>query len=121
MMKYVHFTTLQAVAGLSIEELNAIPPGFSNSIGMLLAHIAALDRLYQRLSFRDRGFDDQEWQEYSGPISLGEGERVRGLPLKHYLNELTAARADTLARHDDAWLASNLRVPGFESPNHHWA
>lgn len=59
------------------------------------------------------------------PYNFGrEGERVRCLPLEHYLEELEAARADTLtelARRDDAWLASPLGVPGLEPSNHHWA
>ncbi|MEF2277861.1 DinB family protein [Deinococcus sp. YIM 134068] len=125
MMNYARLTTLQAVGGLSVEELDAIPPGFSNSIGMLLAHIAAVDRLYQRLSFENRGFDKGEMAVYGGAISFGqEGERVRGFELGHYLDDLEAARADTLAelaRRDDTWLASNLQVPDFDYPNHHWA
>lgn len=125
MMNYARLTTLQAVDGLSLEQLDTIPPGFSNSSGMLLAHIAAVDRLYQRLSFENRGFDDQETAVHGGAISFGrEGERVCGLPLEHYLDELETARTATLAelaRRDDVWLSSHLQVPDFDFPNHHWA
>ncbi|WP_102127387.1 DUF664 domain-containing protein [Deinococcus planocerae] len=125
MLHYARLTTLQAVTGLNVEELDAIPPGFSNSIGMLLAHIAAVDRMYQRLSFENRDLDEGEMVLYGGAISFGqEGERVQGFPLEHYLSELEAAREGTLAelaRRDDAWLASRLGVPGFDYPNHHWA
>ncbi|BDP41338.1 hypothetical protein DAETH_13070 [Deinococcus aetherius] len=125
MLHYARLTTLQAVAGLGVEELDATPPGFSNSIGMLLAHIAAVDRVYQRLSFENRDFDEGENALYGGALSLGkEGGRVQGFPLEHYLDELEAARADTLAelaRRDDEWLALRLQVPDFDYPNHHWA
>ena len=45
MLAYARMTTLQDVQGMSTEQLDAVPPGFSNSVGMLLAHIAAVDRL----------------------------------------------------------------------------
>lgn len=125
MMHYVRLTTIQAVGGLNGSQLDTIPQGFANSIGMLLAHIAAVDRLYQCLSFKNRGFDDEEWAHHAGAFSFGrEGERVQGLSLEHHLENLKAARIATLselARRDDAWLASSLVVPGIEHSNHHWA
>lgn len=45
MMNYTRLTTLQAVEGLTTEQLDTVPEGFGNSIGMLLAHIAAVDRI----------------------------------------------------------------------------
>jgi uncharacterized damage-inducible protein DinB len=127
MMYYARLTTLQAVGDLNTKELDTVPSGFSNSVGMLLAHIAAVDRLYQRLSFQGRGVDAQEGESYAGAFTLGKvGKRVQGVPLERLLTDLEAARADTLvglARRDDAWLATDLQVqmPGFADLNHHWA
>jgi uncharacterized damage-inducible protein DinB len=128
MMKYARHTTLQAVQGLSVAELDVTPPGFSNSIGMLLSHIAATDRIYQHLSFS--GVDPMEpllpeYAPYVGAMTFGEeGERVVGRTLEQHLDDLAAARAETLstlAQKDDIWLASRLTVPYFDYANHHWA
>jgi hypothetical protein len=67
MMHYARLTTLDAAEGLSAEELDTVPEGFSNSIGMLLAHIAATDRIYQAASFEDRDvFEAPEYAPYLG-------------------------------------------------------
>jgi uncharacterized damage-inducible protein DinB len=126
MLAYARMTTLQAVQGLTPEQLDATPPGFSNSIGTLLAHIAAVDRLYQAMSFEGRDpFEEDAFGPYRAGLTMGkEGECISGRPLEWYLRELEEARALTLtalAHKDDAWLASRLTVPGFDGPNHHWA
>ena len=126
MLAYTRMTTLHAVRDLTVEQLDATPPGFRNSIGMLLAHIAAVERMYQHLSFGGR--DERKVPEF-GPyrawLTFGkEGEPARGQPLERYRHELEASRAHTLqvlAQKDDAWLASRLTVPDFDHPNHHWA
>ncbi|WP_161881708.1 DinB family protein [Deinococcus alpinitundrae] len=124
MMAYARHTTLQAAEGLSVAELDAVPANFTNSIGMLLAHIAATDRIYQYLSFE--GVDPvepllPEYAPYLGAMTFGaEGERVRGRTLDELLSNLAAVRAVTLsnlAERDDAWLASPL----FGDANQHWA
>lgn len=124
MMAYARHTTLQAVEGLSVNELDAVPTNFTNSIGMLLAHIAATDRIYQYLSFE--GVDPiteniPEYAPYLGAMTFGQqGEKVRGRNLDELLAELTEVRTKTLAEfaeRDDSWLAS----PIFEYGNQHWA
>ncbi len=125
MLAYTRLMTVEAVRGLSVEELDAVPPGFTNSIGMLLAHIAATDRIYQSLSFEgvDPIHEDRpEYRPYLGAMTFGElGERVRGRSLQDLLDQLAEVRAVTLAelaRRDDDWLASpapNSRM------NQHWA
>src|SRR4029079_11597067 len=51
---YARHTTLAAVEGLSIAELDHLQDASSNSIGALLAHIAAVERGYQCLTFEER-------------------------------------------------------------------
>ncbi len=126
MMAYARSTTLQAVEGMSVAELDAVPSGFSNSVGMLLAHMAATDRVYQAASFEGRDvFDTPEYAPYLGAMTFGwKGEKVQGRTLESLLTELDEVRAHTLsqlARRDDAWLASPAPVPGFPDMNHHWA
>ncbi|MGI8747640.1 MAG: DinB family protein [Deinococcus sp.] len=126
MMAYARMTTLWAVQGLTVTDLDRVPPGFSNSIGMLLAHIAATDRLYHAVSFQ--GLDllgTPEYTPHLGAMTFGEeGARVMGQPLESLLAELEESRAATLrelARRGDAWLSSRLSAPGFEDMNQHWA
>ncbi|WP_407568692.1 DinB family protein [Deinococcus altitudinis] len=126
MMAYARLTTVQAVEGMNGAELDAVPPGFSNSVGMLLAHIAATDRLYQAASFEGRDiYDAPEYAPHLGAMTFGHsGEPVRGRTLEHLLSELENVRAHTLsqlARRDDAWLAAAAQVPGFADMNQHWA
>ncbi|MFC4453009.1 DinB family protein [Deinococcus sonorensis] len=126
MMHYARLTTREAVEGLSVQELDALPPGFSNSIGMLLAHMAATDRLYQAASFEGRScFEADDYAPYVGAMTFGwKGEPVRGRTLDDLLAELDATRAETLrqlAEHDDDWLTTLLTAPGFDDMNQHWA
>ena len=126
MMAYARMTTLQAVKGMSVTELNATAPGFSNSAGMLLAHIAATDRLYQSVSFENRDpFEAPEYAPHQGAMTFGwKGEKVQGRTLESLLAELGEVRAHTLsqlAQRDDDWLASALRIPGWDEMNQHWA
>lgn len=125
MMNYARLTTLQAVEGLSVAELDAVPAGFSNSIGLLLAHVAAVDRLYHHISFGGRPYEEAS-AAVRGGLSLGkEGTPPpTGQSLEALLAELEASRAATLeafATRDDDWLASRLTAPYFTNMNHHWA
>ena len=126
MMAYARSTTLQAVQDITAEDLDTIPAGFSNSVGMLLAHISATERIYQAASFENRdAFEAPDYAPYVGAMTFGEeGEKVQGRTLKSLLTELEETRAHTLsllAERDDDWLASALTAPNFENMNHHWA
>ena len=126
MMAYARTTTLQAVKGMDVAELDATAPGFSNSVGMLLAHVAATDRIYQAASFKNRdAFEAPDYAPYVGAMTFGwKGEKVQGRSLESLLAELEETRAHTLsqlAQRDDDWLASALTAPGFGDMNQHWA
>lgn len=125
MMNYTRLTTLQAVEGLTTEQLDTVPEGFGNSIGMLLAHIAAVDRLHHHVSFEGRPYEEAS-ETVRGGFSLGkEGTLpLTGQSLEALLAELEASRTATLqafAMKDDAWLASRLTAPYFTNVNQHWA
>ena len=71
MMAYARVTTLKAVEGMGVAELDATAPYFPNSVGMLLAYMAATDRIYQAASFENRDpFETpdilQFWKRLSG-------------------------------------------------------
>jgi len=124
MLAYARSTTLAAVNGLSLAELDHLHDAESNSIGALLAHIAAVERSYQVLTFEERLLSPSENDGWSPALKLGETGRrlLRGHALEHYLDDLAAARQGTLealAARDDAWL--DRAVSLAPRINAHWA
>ena len=75
MMNYVRSTTVAAVAGLSVDELGYLHDSQSNSIGALLAHVAAADVGYQAATFYGRALNDAEKHEWGAVFELGERAR----------------------------------------------
>ena len=74
---YARQTTLAAVEGLSIAELDHLHDDSSNSIGALLAHIAAVERGYQCLTFEERRPSALEQASWEPALTLGaEGRRL---------------------------------------------
>ena len=109
MMNSVRFTTLAAVAGLGVNELDYLHDAQSNSIGTLLAHIAAAEMGYQAATFFERDLNEDESRAWGTAIKMGENARgeIRGNDLAYYVQKLEQVRAITLAelaRCDDQWL-----------------
>jgi len=109
MMNSVRSTTLTAVAGLSVNELDYLHDAQSNSIGALLAHIAAAEVGYQAATFHARDLTEDERRAWGAAIRLDERSRreIRGKDLAYYVQRLEQVRAITLAelgRRDDEWL-----------------
>ena len=124
MLTYARSTTLNAVEGLTVAQLDHLHDPESNSIGALLAHIAAVEKSYQVLTFEDRLLSAEENQQLATALKLGEEGRrtLRGRPLQNYLDGLAQVRQDTLtalAARDDAWLDRSVtQAPRI---NAHWA
>jgi len=113
MLTFARATTVEAVEGLSMAELDHLHDAASNSIGALLAHVAAVEWWYQRLSFDDREPTAAEEAPRLAALDLGERARreIRGRALDSYLAELAEVRAATLAAlaaRDDDWLERPL-------------
>ena len=110
MMTYARWTTLRAVEGLTMAQLDHLHDEMSNSIGALLSHIASVEVGYQRLTFAGRGVSSPAREaEWTIAAQLGDRarEEIRGKPLEYYLDGLAEVRAFTLtelAHHDDKWL-----------------
>jgi uncharacterized damage-inducible protein DinB len=124
MLLYARRTTLAAVEGLSMAELDHLQDASSNSIGALLAHIAAVERGYQIITFEDRRPSAEETAQSEPALTLGDDGRrlLRGKPLAHYVQELGEVRRrtlDGLAARDDAWLERTLTAA--PALNAHWA
>jgi uncharacterized damage-inducible protein DinB len=124
MLTYARSTTLRAVERLTIAELDHLHDAESNSIGALLAHVAAVERSYQVLTFEERLLSQEDNERFAAALKLGdEGRRsLRGHSLEHYLEELSAARRltlESLAARDDAWLERLVTLA--PRINAHWA
>jgi uncharacterized damage-inducible protein DinB len=109
MMNYVRATTVDAVAGLTVEQLDFVHDEQSNSIGALLAHIGAAEAGYQAATFHGRDLNEDEKRRFGAALDLGgRGSReIHGHELGHYLDMLETVRAHTLTElgsRDDAWL-----------------
>jgi len=124
MLSYARRTLLEAVDGLSRNQLDHLHDPRSNTIGALLAHIAAVERWYQVIAFEGRAPSAGEESAWSAALDLGEAGRqqINGRELRSYLDELTQVRQATLAalaKRDDAWLEAPLAAA--PEMNAHWA
>ena len=72
MMNYARYTTIQAVEGLTIGELDYLYDEEANSIGMLLYHMAAIEFYYQIHTFEDREPTEAELERWLPAIELGD-------------------------------------------------
>lgn len=113
MLLYARRTTLIAVDGLTVAELDHVQDASSNSIGSLLAHIAVVERSYHILTFEERRPTASELAAWEPALTLGVAARrvLRDKPLEHYVHELAEARRLTLeglAARDDDWLERPL-------------
>src|SRR3954454_14340451 len=88
MMNYVRSTTVSAVEGLGVDDLDYLHDPQSNSIGALLSHIAAAEVGYQAATFHGRDLNEEEKHAWGAALELGERARreIRGRELDYYLS-----------------------------------
>jgi uncharacterized damage-inducible protein DinB len=124
MLRYARLTTLQAVRGLTPAELDHRHDAQSNSIGMLLAHIAAIEAWYQTDTFDEREWTAGEVDHWRPAADLGPEavERFQGRPLEQYVETLAAVRARTereLSSRGESWLL-DVHTAGGDRINNYW-
>ena len=125
MMNYARHTTLSAVEGLEVDELDYLHDPQSNSIGALLSHIAAAEVGYQAVTFYARDLNEEERHEWGAALDLGERARreIRGHELEYYLSRLEQVRAKTLAelgRREDQWLEEHTSFGSGQRVNNYF-
>ncbi|WP_064091253.1 DinB family protein [Rossellomorea aquimaris] len=111
MMEYARYTTIREVENLSIEELDYRCHDEANSIGMLLAHFDAVEKIYQALTFTNWNNDEiEEYAETLEPaLSLGAkaAETIKGNSVEYYLDILKESREKTIyefREKEEEWL-----------------
>jgi uncharacterized damage-inducible protein DinB len=123
-LTYVREGMLAAVKGLTPTELDHLHDAESNTIGALLAHVAAVERWYQFFTFEDREPSSSETSVMAAALHLGNEARqaIKGRELGAYLDELARTRQATLAAlaaREDSWLEAPL--PAKADVNAYWA
>lgn len=117
-----HFL-LRAVRELSTEQLDAQPPGVTNSIGALLAHLNAAENMFQRITFEGRRFDEAEAARYNPAFRFEPGSHSSGRSLEAYLDDLYQTRQTTLNQlklRPDEWLAQARTFFGKPANTHYY-
>ena len=99
---------LRATRELTAAQLDAVPLGALNPIGAVLRHLVAAERMFQVMTFEERGFDEDEKACWWPAFTFADVARPRGEGLAEPHSALAEARATTLQgmrERDDAWLA----------------
>ncbi len=112
MLDWMRPTVLASVKDLTSAQLDYLHDAKANTIGALLLHLAATERLYQIHTFEGKkwgAWDEETKQRWLVPMNLGKDAResIQGHELSFYLDALAAGRDRTRAefrKRDDAWL-----------------
>ena len=127
MMAWMRSVVLMSVKGMSQKDLDYLFDANSNTIGALLMHLAATDRIYQVNTFEGNDLKElpASYKEKWGiAMELGEPARkaIKGHDLDYYLNLLGETREQTLAefrKRDDQWLLSVDKTWGWGPTNNY--
>jgi uncharacterized damage-inducible protein DinB len=126
MLDYTRRTTLEAVQELSLAQLDHRVSAQGNSIGTLLAHIAAVEWAYSVATFEQRLPDDAERAEWGPALRLGDvaWQRYRGWQLGEYFQLLAGVRQHSLSQlrqREDSWLDTEFKLIDGSRVDHRWA
>ena len=112
---------LNAVRDLGATQLDAIAPGCPNTIGSLLAHVAAAERMFQNITCRGYRFGDGE-EELEQAFRF-ERNPLAGNdlgPYRRHLLEMHRETASLLEGREDAWLDTATTFRGQPSNYHYY-
>jgi uncharacterized damage-inducible protein DinB len=127
MLNWMRGVILRPVQGLTVAQLDYLHDAKANTIGALLLHLAAIERLYQIDTFEGKKWDevdDKTQKLWSAAAALGKDARksIKGNNLAYYLEQLKEVRGHTLAeleKRDDAWLMQ-VDPDGFGGPTNNY-
>lgn len=127
MLTWMRPVVTRPVQGITQANLDYLFDANANSIGALLLHLAATERLYQLMTFD--GLDEKhfpkEWGErWDAAMNLGDAGRktIKGHDLDFYLGNLREVRERSLAefkKRDDAWLMTVDQKWGWGPTNNY--
>ncbi|GAK09169.1 DinB family protein [Geomicrobium sp. JCM 19038] len=125
MLELTRTMTEFELSELTTIELDFLHDHNSNSIGMLLSHMASIEYLHQVMSFVDRMFNEQEEKEWTTALQMGEQRRteIHSNDLPYYLEKLSKVRQvtyDFLKEQDDQWLYEERHFPDGTPYNNYY-
>jgi uncharacterized damage-inducible protein DinB len=127
MMNWMRHVVLMSLKGMTQKELDYLVDPNANTIGALLMHLAATDRIYQINTFEGNSLKElpADFKEkWAVAMDLGEPARqqIKGHDLDYYLNLLSETREHTLAefrKRDDTWLLAEDKTWGWGPTNNY--
>jgi hypothetical protein len=127
MMTWMRMVVLGSVKGMTQKDLDYLFDANSNTIGSLLMHLAATDRIYQINTFEGNSLKELPTaykEKWGAAMELGDGARkaIKGHDLDYYLNLLHETREQTLAefrKRDDQWLLTVDKTWGWGPTNNY--
>ncbi|MEO4054737.1 DinB family protein [Solibacillus sp. CAU 1738] len=125
MMNYTRETTLAEVKNLSVNQLDFLINDKAYSIGMLLAHMVAVEKAYQIATFENRDFTEEDIQMLNPGLDLGKTaqEQIKGNPVEFYLEQLEQTRKKTIEKFQtlqDSWLLEQTPFWGGKPANNYF-
>jgi uncharacterized damage-inducible protein DinB len=127
MLMWMRPAVTRPVQGITRANLDYLFDANANSIGALLLHLAATERVYQLMTFD--GLDEkhfpEEWKvRWDAAMNLGDAGRktIKGHDLDFYLSNLQEVRERSLAefkKRDDAWLMTVDQKWGWGPTNNY--
>ena len=112
---------LNAARDLKARELDSIAPGCPNTIGSLLAHVAAAEAMFRNITCHGRQFAEHE-EELKRAFQFANNW-LAGSDYEGYREELRRSHQETvslLSRKGDAWLDTPTTFMGRPSNYHYY-
>lgn len=127
MMTWMRSAMLRSVKGMSQKDLDYLIDDKANTIGSLLMHLAATDRIYQINTFEGNSLKELPAaykEKWGAAMELGDAARktIKGHDLDYYLNLLGEVREQTFTefrKHDDNWLLAVDKEWGWGPTNNY--
>ena len=112
MLDWLSNSVVRVTKKLSVEQLDYLHDANSNTIGSLMMHIAAIEVVYQDLTFHDlKDFSDENKTKWNIAMELGPDAqaKIKGNKVEYYVDLMNEARTKTkteMKKRDDEWLLS---------------
>jgi hypothetical protein len=121
MLNWMRSSILQPVQGLTMAQLDHLHDEKANSIGALLLHLAAIERLYQINTFEGKKWGDvpsETEKEWGAAARLGDEGRksIKGHQLSYYLGKLKEVRSTPSRNFKSEMMRGSCRsIPWLQS------
>jgi uncharacterized damage-inducible protein DinB len=111
MLNWMQDSLLNVTTGLSQQELDFLFDSKANTIGALIMHMAAIEVIYQDMTFYGlKDLSESNQKKWKVAMDLGQTaqQQIKGKPLEYYLEQVNEVRVKTLSefkKRDDGWLS----------------